>query len=80
VDGVLVGLGPVDNPDRVSGLSIFGVGGKDLKLPVPGWAKLLEVVIEGGNLLEAGDVVRMMAIWAVFSFSGVSRPGTTCCA
>ena len=34
VDGILVGLGPVDNADRVGRFSILRIGLEDFELPV----------------------------------------------
>jgi hypothetical protein len=60
VDSILIGLGPVDDSDGVSSFGVFRVGLEDFELPIPGRAELLEVVVQSGNLLEAGDVVGML--------------------
>jgi len=60
VNGVLIGLGPVNDTDGVSGFRILRIGLQNFHLPLPGLRKFLEVVIKGGNLLEAGDVVGML--------------------
>ena len=58
--GVLVGLRPVDNADGVVGLSVLGVERDNLLLGRLGFIEVLDVALNGGDLLERVQVVGVL--------------------
>jgi len=57
--GVLVGLRPVDDTDGVIRFSILGIFRDDLLLILLGDIELIDVEVDGGDLLERHDVMRI---------------------
>ena len=73
LDGELIGIGPFDNADRVMRFGIFGVGRNDLALGRDGLVESFDVALNGSDLTENVEVLRIGAEELVELFKRANR-------